>query len=410
MNNLRLKALLGAGCFSLLMSGVANAGGFDRGGVNIDQLFDAAPYSIDTGVTYVSPQRTLKNVRRLDSPPNPVALSSPSVDVGGDYAVPRIGIKANIFEPVDCLATYTEPYGAEADFGMNNAYSPSAVEYYVRTNDFGLTCSYKVNVGKGALRFIGGISYQEVDAFLSRQTLLAFGNTGLGKFQLSDEAWGWRAGAAYEIPETALRASLVYSSRYKYDELSGTVDTTGFRGAFPADLIPGATGVFPVSASAEIPQAVELKLQSGIAPGWLAFGSIRWQEWSKLGIIPIQGVRSPVTGAPSPVSFDLLYRDGWTVAGGIAHKFSDQLSAAVSLTWDRGTSTTSGYQSDTWSVASGISYSPNDKIEVRLGGSIGVLTSGSSTFTGVGDAANAITYTYDDDLLLAGSALVKVKF
>ncbi|ESZ10841.1 OmpP1/FadL family transporter [Mesorhizobium sp. L48C026A00] len=406
MNNLRLKALLGAGCFSLLMSSVANAGGFDRGGVNIDQLFDTAPYSVDAGVTYVSPQRTLKNVRRLDGS----GLSSSSVDVGGDYAVPRIGIKANIFEPVDCLATYTEPYGAEADFGMNNAYSPSAVEYYVRTNDFGLTCSYKVNVGKGALRFIGGISYQEVDAFLSRQTLLAFGNTGLGKFQLSDEAWGWRAGAAYEIPEIALRASLVYSSSYKYDELSGTVDTTGFRGTFPADLVPGATGVFPVSASAEIPQAVELKLQSGIAPGWLAFGSIRWQEWSKLGVIPIQGVRSPVTGAPSPVSFDLLYRDGWTVTGGIAHKFTDQLSAAVSLTWDRGTSTTSGYQSDTWAVASGISYSPNDKIEVRLGGSIGVLTSGTSTFTGVGDAANNVTYTYDDDLLLAGSASVKVKF
>jgi long-chain fatty acid transport protein len=168
--------------------------------------------------------------------------------------------------------------------------------------------------------------------------------------------------------------------------------------------------VFPVSASAEIPQAVEFKLQSGIAPGWLAFGSVRWQEWSKLGIIPINGVINPVFGTPSPVSFDLLYRDGWTVSGGIAHKFTDQLSGAVSLTWDRGTSTTSGYQSDTWSVASGISYSPNDKIEVRLGGSIGVLTSGSSTFTGVGDTANAITYTYDDDLLLAGSASVKVKF
>ncbi|UVC12895.1 OmpP1/FadL family transporter [Mesorhizobium onobrychidis] len=402
MNNLRLKALLGAWCFSLLISGVANAGGFDRGGVNIDQLFDAAPYSFDAGVTYVSPQRTLKNVQRLDGS----GMSSSSVDVDGDYAVPRIGIKANIFEPVDCLASYTEPYGAEADFGMNNAYSPTAVEYYVKTNDFGLTCSYKINVGKGSLRFIGGVSYQEVDAFLSRQTLLAFGNTGLGKFKLSDEAWGWRVGAAYEIPEIALRASLMYSSSYKYDGLSGTVDTTGFAGG----PLGNVTGVFPVSASAEIPQAVEFKLQSGIAPGWLAFGSVRWQEWSKLGIIPINGVINPVFGTPSPVSFDLLYRDGWTVSGGIAHKFTDQLSGAVSLTWDRGTSTTSGYQSDTWSVASGISYSPNDKIEVRLGGSIGVLTSGSSTFTGVGDTANAITYTYDDDLLLAGSASVKVKF
>jgi long-chain fatty acid transport protein len=405
MNNVRLKALLGAGCFSLVVSG-ASAGGFDRGGVNIDQLFDAAPYSFDAGVTYVSPQRKLKNVHRLDGS----GLSTSEIDVDGDYAVPRIGIKANIFDPVDCLASYSKPYGADANFGMNNAYSPTAVKYSVKTNDFGLTCSYKFNVGKGALRFIGGVSYQEVDAFLSRQTLLAFGNTGLGKFQLSDSAWGWRAGAAYEIPDIALRASLMYYSSYKYDGLSGTVDTTGFSGTFPANLVPGSTGIYPVSASAEIPQALELKLQSGIAPGWLAFGSVRWQQWSKLGIIPINGVRSPVFGTPSPVSFDLFYRDGWTISGGIGHKFTDQISGLVSLTWDRGTSTTSGYQSDTYALATGISYSPNDKVEVRLGGSIGVLTSGSSTFTGVGDGANAITYTYGNDLLLAGSASVKIKF
>ena len=372
-------------------------------------LFDAAPYSFDAGVTDVSPQRKLKNVQRLDGS----GLTTPEVDVGGDYAVPHVGFKANLFEPVDCLATYTEPYGADADYGRDNAYSPTAVKYSVKTNDFGLTCSYKVNLGKGDLRFIGGVSYQEVDAFLSRQTLLAFGNTGLGEFKLSDEAWGWRGGAAYEIPEIALRASLMYSSSYKYDGLSGTVDTTGFRGGPLADTVPGSTGIFPVSASAEIPQALEFKLQSGIAPGWLAFGSIRWQEWSKLNVIQIKGVRNPVTGGipgspDSDVSFDLLYRDGWTVTGGIGRKFTDQLSGVVALTWDRGTSTTSGYQSDTWAVASGISYSPNDTIELRLGGSVGVLTSGSSTFNGVGDTANAVTYTYGNDLLLAGSASVKV--
>jgi long-chain fatty acid transport protein len=406
MENPRRTALLWAGFVAMAMVGTAQAGGLDRGGVNIDQLFDASPYSFDAGVTYVSPQRKLKNVQRVDSPPYPVALSSPSVDVDLDYAVPRVGLKVNIFEPVDCLASYTKPYGADADFGMNNAYSPTAVKYSVKTNDYGLTCSYKFAVGKGAFRFIGGVSYQDVDAFLSRQTLLAFGNTGLGKFQLSDSAWGWRAGAAYEIPDIALRGSVMYYSSYKYDNLSGTVDTTGFAGM----PLGNVTGVFPVTASAEIPQALELKLQTGIAPGWLAFGSVRWQEWSKLGIIPINGVRSPINGQPSNTSFDLLYRDGWTISGGVGHKFTDQLSGLVSLTWDRGTSTTSGSQSDTYAVATGVSYSPNEKVEVRLGGSIGVLTSGSSTYSGVGDGANAITYTYGNDLLLAGSASVKIKF
>ena len=67
--------------------------------------------------------------------------TSSSVDVDDNYAVPRIGFKANVFEPVDCLATFTQPYGADADYGINNAYSPTAVEFKVDTNDYGLTCS-----------------------------------------------------------------------------------------------------------------------------------------------------------------------------------------------------------------------------------------------------------------------------
>ena len=406
MSGVRLKELLAAGFFSIAMTGLAQAGGFDRGGVNIDQLFDPTPYSFHSGVTYVSPQRKLKNVQRLDSPPSPTALSSSSVDVGGDYLVPYIGFKANLVEPVDCLAAYTQPFGATADYGTGNAYSVTTSEFEIETRDFALTCSYKVPLGKGSFRFIGGVSYGEVEAFQSRQTLLAFGNTGIAVFRLSDEAWSWRAGAAYEIPEIAFRASVMYNARYKYDGLSGTVDTTGFSGG----PLGNVTGVYPVSASAEIPQSVEIKVQSGIAPGWLAFGSIKWQEWSKLRSIPINGVISPVTGALSTTtSFDPWYRDGWTVSGGVGHKFSDVLSGAASITWDRGTSTGSGYQTDSWNFGAGVSYTPTGNVEFRLGGSIGVLTSGSSTSAG-GDPANAVIYEFGNDVVYAGGASVKIKF
>ena len=416
MNISRFKALLGATALTIVAASATQAGGFDRGGVNIDQLFDAAPYSFEAGVTYVSPQRTLKNVRRLD----PTGLTASAVKVDGDYAVPRVGLKFNVVEPVDCLASYTKPYGADADYGLNNAYSPTAVKFSIDTNDFGLTCSYKMDVSKGSVRFIGGLSYQDVDAFLSRQTLLGLtlpgvplvglGNTGVGTFKLSDSSWGWRIGTAYEMPEIAFRASLMYYSKYNYDGLSGTVDTTGFRGGPLADMRPGSTGVFPVTASAEIPQAVEFKFQSGIAPDWLAFGSVRWQEWSKLGVIPIKGVRNPIVGTPSNVSFDPLYRDGWTVAGGVGHKFNDMISAAAQITWDRGTSTISGYQSDTWNFGAGVSVAATQNIEFRLGGSIGIMTSGTSAFNGVGDTANLITYEFDNDPVYAGAASVKIKF
>ncbi len=422
MRNGFVGSVITAGALALA-TGVAFAGGFDRGGVNIDQLFDTARFSAESGVTYVSPQRKIKNVRRLDGS----GTRSGEIEVDGDYTVPRVGFKANVFAPVDCLGTYTEPYGVDAEYGKDNAYSPTAVRFGVGTRDYGLTCSYKFDLGRGQARIIGGASYGEVDAFLSRQTLQTFvipsppfppavagvkHNRGIGTFQLSDEAWSWRVGAAYEIPEIALRATLMYSAKYDYDNLAGTVDTTGFAGG-PTNPLgpPGAfLGERDVTAASEVPQALEFKLQTGIATDWLGFGSLKWQQWSKLGVIPIKGVVSPVTGLPSNVSFDPLYRDGWTITGGVGHKFTDMIGGAASITWDRGTSTTNGIQSDTWNFTTGASVTPNENVEFRLGGSIGILTSGSSAFGGVGDTANAIAYDYGNDLLLAGSASLKVKF
>ena len=137
---------------------------------------------------------------------------------------------------------------------------------------------------------------------------------------------------------------------------------------------------------------------------------MRWQEWSKLGVIPIRGVRSPVTGLPSNTSFDPLYRDGWTVSGGIGHAFTDKFSGAVSLTWDRGTSTVSGYQTDTWNFAAGAAYRPTENIEVRLGGSLGLWDERYIGLRPGGDLANAVTYTFDDDLVAAISGSIKVRW
>lgn len=459
MRRLGLGTLLVATSSLALMHG-ALAGGFDRGSSSIELLFDPARIATESGVTYVSPQRTIKNVQRQRSETDPLAdavrggliaggapapvatavtnslrsptLSSDTVEIGGDYAVPRLGAKFNLWEPVDCLGSYTRPYGADADYGRNNAYSVTATRFEVETDEYSLTCSYKFDLADGhSFRLIGGASYQEISAYLSRQTLLDFGNEGEGEFELSDGAWSYRVGAAYEIPEIAFRASLVYTGAYDYD-LTGTVDTTGFgatgsplsplvgaqlagiaaRLGLPAGALraPLTTGVFAVEAETEVPQALEFRLQSGIAADTIAFASVRWQEWSQLQSIPIRGVISPSSGRESTtVSFDPFYSDGWTVTGGVGRKFSDQISGLASVTWDKGTSSFQGTQSDTYAFAVGGSYTPQQNVEFRLGGSLGVLTGGRSDFQG-GDPANAISYEYDADLVAAVSGSFRLKF
>ena len=70
MNYLRLKALLGAGCFSMALIGTvvvpAHAGGIERGGYDIDLLFDPAPFATEAEATFVMPQRKLKNAVDTD--------------------------------------------------------------------------------------------------------------------------------------------------------------------------------------------------------------------------------------------------------------------------------------------------------------------------------------------------------
>jgi long-subunit fatty acid transport protein len=48
--------------------GGAQAGGLERGGYNIDLLFDPGQYVFESGVTYVAPDRSLNNaVDRVES-------------------------------------------------------------------------------------------------------------------------------------------------------------------------------------------------------------------------------------------------------------------------------------------------------------------------------------------------------
>ncbi|MBB4189936.1 long-chain fatty acid transport protein [Rhizobium aethiopicum] len=391
------------------------AGGLERGGYNIDQLFDTSPFSFQSGVTYVTPQRKLKDVRdtntsiltgggNLNSRPD-------TADDTSNYTIPYIGFKAGFGDAVDCLVDYSEPFGAHTDPGVNWAGANDNIETEIKTRNYGGTCSYRFDVGPGQLRFIGGAFYQEVEGFKERLVstlpLLLGTGTGVGRLDIDDSGWGWRAGIAYEIPEYAMRASLVYNSRVKYDDLSGTVDLR------QVPVVPLYGGlVTPVSGSAEAPDSLELKLQSGIAPDWLAFGSVKWTNWSVLQSVAF----CPTNGLPCPAggltSLDLLYRDGWTISGGVGHKFNEQWAGAVSLTWDRGTSQGYGAQTDSWTLGLGAAYTPTEHIEWRFAGAVGVLTSGSSgavTRNGV-TYGDDVSYSFDDDLVAALSTSIKIKF
>lgn len=426
-----VRRQISTGLIALAAFGAAQApafaGGIERGGYNVDLLFDPSQFAIESTATFVMPQRKLKNVQDTfagDGPLNAFGYSD-SADDSENYWSPRIGAKAG-YNGLDCMFDYSQPYGAHSKPGANWAGANQNIETKINSDNYALTCSYKFDAGPGQLRVIGGGSYLQMDGFKERLVvapelfglppLAPFGLTGsgVGRLDLEGDGWGWRAGLAYEIPEYAFRASLMYYSEVKLNDVSGTVDLTNVPGALGVilgpggtPLVPGAGTVIPVSGSTAMPDVIELKVQSGIAPDWLAFGSVKWTDWSQLQRIPFFAANGAEVTA-----LDLGYRDGWTVMGGIGHKFNEQWSGAASVTWDRGTSQGFGTLTDTWTFGAGVSYSPNKNVEIRLAGVIGVLTSGESgavTIDGVA-AGDEATYKFGNDIVTALNTSLKVKF
>lgn len=402
-------------------TGSAFAGGLERSGNDIDLLFDPSKAVMEGGVTYVNPQRDVKNAVDTKASDG-IMTGHPNTRDTEPYFMPSFGVKAQIFEGVDCLADYSQPWGVHSAPGAEWNGAGSLIEIDVKSHAYAATCSYKMDMGKGDFRFIGGVVYEEVYGFKQSQVapaalLAPFGLSGVGRLDLDSNGVGWRAGAAYEIPEYALRASILYNSAVDLGDITGTLDLRQIPGFVnPANpLLGNITDIF---GTAEMPQSVELKFQSGIAPDWLAFGSVKWTDWSVLQSVSFcplstKGVVACRPGSPTEAtSLDLLYRDGWTVSGGVGHKFNEQWSGAVSLTWDRGTTTGLTAQTDSWTLGAGVGYTPNEHIEWRVGGAVGLLTSGSVGAVNYDGRTygDKVSYDFGNDFVGALTTSVKVKF
>ncbi|UJW73492.1 outer membrane protein transport protein [Rhizobium sp. SL42] len=375
-------------------AGAAHAGGFARGEADTDILYEDGTAVFRGGYTYVMPDRDYDTVRGAAGTDDAFTDS---------YGIPSFAAKFQISESFSCALTYTQPFGASSTYGTQaqaadraadiaaggttGALGGNAVkEASFDTNEYGGTCAVNFAAGPGNIHFIGGVFSQSFDYTESKT---------FGTLEMDDSsAFGYRIGAAYEITEYALRAELMYRSQVDH-EADGTFTSNSplsFAG-IPTGSKLSATGY------GSLPQSLELNLQSGVAPGWLVFGSVKWTDWSVL-----QTLNYNITRLGDQQK-NFFWKDGWTISGGVGHTFTDTVSGALSLTWDSGVGTGADIVSDTWTLGAGTQIKAGPGL-LRLGGAVSYLTSGEQS---VADKAD-FNATADGDWAYALTASYKIAF
>ncbi len=361
----------------------ALAGGFSRGEADTDIFFDPGRFVARGGVTYVNPRRDFDTI---------AGANGTDGVISDDYAIPSFAAKFELTDNLACAATYTQPFGGSSTYGTQAQAADSAADdpagplpgnaaskKKFTTNEYGLACDVKIQAGPGNIHFIGGGFLQ---SFVYKQ------NTLYGDLTLKDDsAPGYRLGVAYEIEEYALRAQLMYRSEVKHEA----------DGHFTPGILAGVIGAGDRSSDGEgkLPQSLELSLQSGIAPGWLVYGSVKWTDWSVLQTLDYN------IDALGPQQLEFFWRDGWTVQAGVGHAFNEKVSGTINVTWDKGVGTGADIMSDTWTVAAGAGIKAGPG-ELRVGAAISYMTEGSQSVakganfdaTANGDWAYALSGSY----------------
>ena len=273
-------------------------------------------------------------------------------DMADDYYFPSAALKVQATDHFSFGLLYDQPYGADSQYSSDlGAFGDSTegTSVKVRTNNLSLIVGYQPTEN---WNIYAGPVYQTVKGNVSLRgtaySLLSGYNIDLKE----DDAFGWLAGAAYQIPEIALKAAITYRSEIKHE-----IDTTETFG-FGAIQRPNAL------TEIITPQSVNIDFQTGIAANTLAFANIRWVHWDQFAVTP------KFLNAASGNNLIDYSDDQWSATVGVGRKLNSHWSGSASVGYDSGAGnpvTTLGPTEGYWSVGLGGQYSPAENYFIQAG-------------------------------------------
>lgn len=346
---MKLNKIYSAILLSTLPLSAVQAAGLDRSGQSISAFLQPGNYA-EAGITVIDPSVSGKSIPQLGNE----SIS----DMAEDYYFPSAGIKVQATDKISLGLIYDQPYGADSIYPTNNvsfsqvnplSTQRESTQVEVKTNNLTALIGYQPTEN---WNFYAGPVWQTVEAKIALRGA-AYGNSGYDIKLDEEEAWGWLAGFAYQIPEIALKAAITYRS--EIDHEANSTESFGF-GTIASPLSPDVT--------ATTPQSVNLDLQTGIAANTLAFANVRWVNWSQFAVTPnLLKLRS----GSNLIDYS---DDQWSANVGVGRKFSDKWSGSALVSYDSGAGnpvTTLGPTEGYWGVGLGGQYSPAENYFIQAG-------------------------------------------
>jgi long-subunit fatty acid transport protein len=298
----------------------ANAGGMDRSGQSIAPIFEDGTY---VELSYSSATPSVSGT----------FMGASSGSMAPSYSHMSGAFKHDLSDALSMALIIDQPFGAGVDYPTGTGYALAGTNAKVTTTGLTALLRYKLN---DRFSVHGGIKH-----------LTSHGEVGFpyaDDYSLStttESDWGYLVGAAYEIPDIALRASLTYSSATDIN-FTATETITGI-----------GTQNSPLDMT--LPQSVNFDFQTGIAADTLLMFSARWADWTSTTITPVL-----YTAGVDPGNNLLDHaNDIVTYSLGIGRQLNDKLSGSLSVGYEKSYGGVSGHLSPTdgyTSVTAGLKY------------------------------------------------------
>lgn len=299
-------------------------------------------------------------------------------NIAETFGTVSFAFKDDIYDTLSYAIVYDQPFGADVTYPASTHFASGTS---AELNTYSLTDVLQYNFQKNFSVF-GGLRAEALDA----SAAVPFVGAPLGYTIETNRDFGigYLVGAAFEKPELALRVALTYNSGVDHD-----LNT--------AEVLNGVAS--NTVTAIDTPQSVNLEFQSGINAKALAFGSVRWVEWSEFEISP--PAFSAETGGPLAFYAD----DRVTINLGLGRRINEIWSVFGSVGYERSTDSLTGNLTPTdgyTSLTVGASYS---KGNMKITGAVSYRDIGDANST-AGGAAPASVFA-DSSAIGAG---VKVGF